>query len=136
MGLHIRCGDGPMMHGEATDPHVLGLAEDAAKRHLQTGRTVFACSDNVEVLARLRGLNYPRLHVSTTSKPLNVHRQMSAQDSAHDTMVDLFLLLRASHVESYSVYGWGSGFVQWPCLITGVPFQLNVLGAVSSGATG
>lgn len=136
MGLHIRCGDGPMMHGERTDPGVLRLAEDAATRHLQAGRTVFACSDNVEVLARLREWKHPRLHVSSTSRPINVHRHMSAEDSAHDAMVDLFLLLRASHVESYSVYGWGSGFVQWPCLITGVPFHLNVLGAVSCGPAG
>lgn len=135
VGLHIRCGDGPMMHGEETDSRTVGLAEAAATRQLQAGHTVFVCSDNVEVLARLHAWQHPRLHVSTTSNPINVHRQMSAQDSAHDTMVDLFTLLRASHVESYSVYGWGSGFVQWPCLITGVPFQLNALGAVSPGPT-
>jgi len=124
-GLHFRCGDHIMMEGKDTDPRLVALAEEVTRKLVSGGRAVFVCSDSVAVLERLRGWGHPRVHVSATTKPLNVHRQMGAEDDAGDTIADLFTLLRSTGVESHSVYCWGSGFVQWPCHIAGVPYRLH-----------
>ena len=123
-GLHFRFGDQIMMEGKETSPRLLALAEEVTRKLVDDGRAVFVCSDSVETLEHLRGLGHPRVHVSPTAKPLNVHRQMGAEDDASDTVADLFTLLRSTGVESHSVYCWGSGFVQWPCQIASVPYRL------------
>jgi len=45
----------------------------------------------------------------------------SNEESIKDTLIDFFLLSRATHIKTYSCYPWVSGFVSWAGMIYDIP---------------
>jgi len=117
--IHIRAGDLLAFGTQIGDIVHLSLNElmDMLHPHLSalSGKNYIVMSDCTE-LKTLIGNRYGFCCTSSKSSHLTLNN-----DDILDTLVDYFILTRATHIHQLSVHGWGSGFSDSANWLYGVP---------------
>jgi hypothetical protein len=113
--LHFRLGDKELVNNKGGDisQNILRLIEENKEANS------VLISDSVSLKT------YP--HISEKVHVLNtIPRHLGRCDdieSIKDTLIDFFILSRATHIKTYSCYNWISGFVFWAHQIYDIPLS-------------
>jgi hypothetical protein len=118
--MHFRLGDHDVVHKRSNLEHYKQLF-DIVNQNIKRIPNLHIISDSVQFKQYLRRVLHPTLTdriISTNS----VHLSYPNSDiNIKETLFDFMLLTNARIIETHSIYGWISGFVQWVSHIFNVP---------------
>jgi len=114
--FHCRIGD-----SELTTPNI-GIYQTLSN-HIQTKmhKDTILLSDSPYFKQFMNIRNFPTLTILDT-KIAHVGRDQDMA-SIRDTLVDMFIVMGAKSIQSYTCYSWNSGFVFWLHKIFDIPFE-------------
>jgi len=122
--IHIRMGDEDLVHNTVIPEkykNVLNIIDTHTnKRNNQTNVHIISDSWNFK-----QHLGAVRPHLANRiipTKPVHLSHSTEADaDMIKDTLFDLYLLMNATAIKTYTNYTWVSGFVQWVSHAFNVP---------------
>ena len=118
--MHFRLGDHDVVHKKSNLAHYKQLF-DIVNQNIKRIPNLHIIADSVQFKQYLRRVIHPTLTdriIATKS----VHLSYPNSDiNIKETLFDFMLLTNARIIETHSVYGWISGFVQWVSHIFNVP---------------
>ncbi len=113
--LHYRLGDDELVHN-TEQKHISMYASHVLTNKLDTD-LLFSDSHSLKSAVRqacnVFMFNEPICHVGFSTDKAAVRQ----------TLFELFVLMEATSVRSYSAYGWTSGFVKAICTVYKIPLQ-------------
>jgi hypothetical protein len=121
--IHLRCGDKCLLDGKP--PNYDLFLREIRQIKIDLNKTYIILSDSYQMKLRLHEL-YPSFIVPLEI-PLHTYNCSCSEEDIKDTMRDFFLFTGAEQVYSFSVYGHGSGFSEWPCRLYNVPYHAKHL---------
>ena len=111
--LHFRLGDDELVGNikESLSANILKMIQDNKEANSVLISDSMSLKMNQEVMREIYVLKTCPGHLGKTTD----------SNSIKDTLIDFFILSRATHIKSYSSYDWVSGFVNWASKIYDIP---------------
>lgn len=115
--LHYRLGDDELVHN-SEQKHTNKLYTSHVLTNKLDTDILFSDSYSLKNAVRCQDCN-----VLMFNEPICHIGYSTDKSEVRQTLFELFVLMKASSVRSYSVYGWTSGFVKAICTVYNIPLQ-------------
>jgi hypothetical protein len=116
--IHYRLGDKDLVKGTRTD---YNFYLNHLIQHMEPNSILMSDSKKFKDLVKKN--NFPIFMLDGEICHLGLDNDSS---SVKDTLVELFIIMKAEKVKSYSVYSWHSGFVHTVCFVHSIPFESHI----------
>lgn len=119
--IHFRLGDDELIHHAANLEQYNNLFK-MVDYNVKRIPNLYIMTDSAKFKQYLRRTLHPTLTdriISTV--PIHLSHPDANIETVKDTLFDFMLLTNAIFIQTHSVYGWISGFVQWVSHIFNVP---------------
>lgn len=150
--MHFRLGDRKIISSNCLDDSNINTKHYKIKlpemkriildKHKETGKDIIVMSDSNELkqyVQKTISKKYSgKIHIIHSNSQhcsnnpgfivgMKVDKKKK-QDNMFYVALDMKLITKSSHIYSYSVYPWGSGFVFWLAKIFNIPISTNLIG--------
>ena len=150
--MHFRLGDRNIIESNCFNDNNINTKEYNVKlqemnnividKHEETGKDIIVMSDSNELkeyIQKTMNKKYRnKIHIIHSNSQhcsnnpgfivdMKIDKQKK-RDNMFYVALDMKLITKSSHIYSYSVYPWGSGFVFWLAKIFNIPISTNFIG--------
>ena len=150
--MHFRLGDRKIIQSNCLDDNNINTRQYNIKlpemkkiildKHVETGKDIIVMSDSNElkeyVKKTISKKHSGKIHIihsnsqhCSNNPGLIVGMKIDKKkkkDNMFYVALDMKLITKSSHIYSYSVYPWGSGFVFWLAKIFNIPITIKMIG--------
>lgn len=150
--MHFRLGDRKIISSNCLDDSNINTKQYKIKlpemkriildKHKETGKEIIVMSDSNELkqyVQKTMSKKYRgKIHIIHSNSQhcsnnpgfivdMKIDKKKK-KDNMFYVALDMKLITKSSHIYSYSVYPWGSGFVFWLAKIFNIPISTNLIG--------
>ena len=150
--MHFRLGDRKIISSNCLDDSNVNTKQYNIKlpemkkiiinKHKETGKDIIVMSDSNELkqyvqktmakkyIGKIHIIHSNSQHCSNNPGfivDMKIDKKKK-KDNMFYVALDMKLITKSSHIYSYSVYPWGSGFVFWLAKIFNIPISTNLIG--------
>ena len=120
--VHIRSGDQHLLDGQKMKYEKFKKIIYILEKYTENDKRYIVLSDNKNLKNHLRG--YTRFAVYNKEITHLGENGLKSDDGIKNTLLDFFIMSRASRIMSITAYAHGSGFSEWCAKIYNIPYRL------------